>query len=159
MGRSRKPPEVVSAARRKVALERHHGPAKAAAPAGGPQSVASRGKPPKQLVAIADYDKLLGLPITWDDAKKRESVQGEIIDNERKRDERSIQRRQLFTLKQVNDQREREDDVIFSELAGLPDAMSEFVPPDSKHAAHKVARAWIAAFRTRVAAKFTEMRT
>lgn len=158
MGRSRRPPEEIAETRRRAALIRHHGTEKGSKAAAGPQSVASRSKPPKHLETIADYDRLLGLPITWDDAKKRESVQGEIIDNERRRDERAVQRKQLYTAKQVNDQREREDDAIFAELADLPGAMSEFVPPELKHAAHKVAQQWIADFRKRVADKFAEMR-
>lgn len=158
MGRSRRPPEEVKQSRRKAALIRHFGHERGTEMAAGPITAASRGEPPGQLETIADYDALLGLPVTWDDAKKRESVQGEIVDNERRRDERAVARRQLYTAKQVNEQREREDEVIFAELASLPDAMAEFVPPESKHAAHKVARAWIADFRKRVAEKFAEMR-
>lgn len=107
--------------------------------------------PKDKPATLQDYDRLLGRPVSWTDAIKREQVQGEIIANEERADEARQRRGKLFTREQV-EAREREyDEIVMAALSRLPEFASSLVTADQKEDARKKGRALISEIRTAVA--------
>ncbi len=111
----------------------------------------SSAKGPKKLLSIGDYDRLLGRPTTWTDAKKREEVQGEMLLNEQKRTDGLVRRGKLFTNEQVQERERTHAETIFAAMSKLPDLIAAFAEIGKKDESRKTAREFISGLRLEVA--------
>ena len=116
-----------------------------------PASSRVRGLPTNKPATLADYDRVLGRPTSWNAAKKREEVQGEILANEARNDERQVARGKRFTREQIEARDQRFEEAIVKGLAELPDLAASLVTPDKKDAARARLKDWVAAFRHQLA--------
>jgi hypothetical protein len=121
------------------------------------ESASPKGKlPSSKAASLGDYDAILGQPGTWTDAKKREEVQGEILLNEVKADERAVSRGKLLTSDQVETREREQDEIVFAQLARLPEFASSLVEADKKDSARKSARDFISDIRKSIALKISQ---
>ena len=109
--------------------------------------------PALQLDSIADYDRLLGRPANWGDAKRREEVQGEIIANERRRDDAALARGKLFSREQVLARDEKRDAAVLEHLQEITEAMVKLLPLEAQPDGRRKAQEVLAAFRSATAAR------
>jgi len=107
--------------------------------------------PADRPATLADYSKILGRPVSWTDAKKREEVAGEILANEVKADEARIRRGKLFTRDQVAERDRAQDARVLEHLTTIYELLQTVVTPDKRGAAQDAAKAWIADIRTKLA--------
>lgn len=157
MGRPRKSKAEVSATRRAAAITRHHGAEAAAESKATALSPTTTGT--AMLPGFNDYDAAVAANrITYAEARVREQVREQEILNSIKSMELEKQRGKLHTREEVQEQRDKEDAVIFDEIGRLPEALAALLPPEQKASASKAVKTIITDFRARVEARFNEMR-
>ncbi len=115
--------------------------------------------PTDRPATLKDYDELIGRPIGWVDAIKREQVQGEILANERLVEEAKQRRGKLFTREQVEEREREHDEIVMAALARLPEFASGLVSAELKDDARKKGRALISEIRSAVADETKKRRT
>lgn len=158
MARPRKTPAQRAAAAKIGALTRWH-------PKQAKQAAAAiadaRAPRPLQgpLDSIADYDRVVGKPETWQDAKARESLIGELLSNEKLRHDLAVHRGRLLTREQVAERDRQYDEMVLASLGKIPDAMAEQVDPERRNEARARGRELIAEIRRAIVAGVGPVRT
>lgn len=158
MTRPRKSRAQRSASAKVGALARWH-PAKAKKAAAA-TAAARKPKPfDGPLDSIADYDDAVGKPETWQDAKARESLVGELLKNEQLRHDLEVNLGKLLTREQVAERDRLYDEQVLSALGKIPDAMAEHVDPERRNDARARGRELIAEIRRAIVAGVGPVRT
>ena len=145
MARRKPTPEEKSALSRAAAIARWH-PEQTAQPA-----PAKRGRPVK-LPGKCSYDRIVGRPLSYQDAVQREKAIAAEMDNEKLREEAEIRRKKLYTAEQVEKRDEAMDEIILSQFVELVQFVGSLVPPEQGTAARAKAQAWVDQARQRIAA-------